>query len=322
MSAASDPVRALISLIPPDVDPGEAVGVIASLLRWAARQAGASPEETEEAVAATLAFLRRRLEGDYVVDEFGFDREFTERVYLPVLRPLYRRWFRVEVRGVENIPSEGGALVVSNHGGTIAIDTVMTTVAVHDAHPAHRFLRPLAADLVFASPLVGDTARRTGAAVAGPADAARLLEAGEVVGVWPEGFKGVGKRFADRYRLQRFGRGGFVATALRAGVPIIPCSVVGAEEAYPMVADLAPLAKLLGLPYFPVTPTFPHLGLLGLVPLPTKWIIDFGPPVDTGGLGPEAADDPLAVFELTDHVRETIQRTLHTLLAQRGAPFS
>lgn len=318
----SDHLRRLAAMLPGDLDPAEAVDAAVRALRWAAEQGGLDPAESDEAVAAALAFVRRRLEGDYVVDEFGFDREFTEAVYLPILRPLYRRWFRVEVRGIENLPTTGGALVVSNHSGTIAIDTLMTTVAIHDTHPAHRFLRPLGADLVFASPVVGDAARRAGAALAGHADAARLLEAGEIVGVWPEGFKGVGKQFAGRYRLQRFGRGGFVATALRAGVPIIPCSVVGAEEAYPLLADIRPLAKLFGLPYFPLTPLFPHFGLLGLVPIPTKWIIDFGAPVDTSHLGADAADDPLTVFDLTDQVRGTIQRTLHTLLAQRGSPFS
>lgn len=318
----TDPFGRLAAMLPADLDPADAVDAAVRALRWAAEQAGLDPQESDEAVAAALAFVRRRLEGDFVVDEFGFDREFTETVYLPILRPLYRRWFRVEVRGIENLPTHGGALVVSNHSGTIAVDTLMTAVAIHDTHPAHRFLRPLGADLVFASPVIGDVARRAGAALASHADAARLLEAGEIVGVWPEGFKGVGKKFADRYRLQRFGRGGFVSTALRAGVPIIPCSVVGAEEAYPILADIRPLAKLFGLPYFPLTPLFPHFGPLGLVPLPTRWIIDFGPPVDTSHLGPDAADDPLTVFELTDQVRGTIQRTLHILLAQRGSPFS
>lgn len=314
--------RHLNALLPEGADPAEAVERLVVVLRWACDRAGLDSETTERAVSASLAFLRRRVEGDFVVDEFGFDPEFTEFVYLPVLRPLYRSWFRTEVRGAEHVPATGGALVVSNHSGTIAIDTVMTVVALHDAHPAHRILRPLAADLVFTTPLVGDIARRTGSTLANKADAARLLSAGEVVGVWPEGFKGVGKRFVDRYRLQRFGRGGFVATALRAGVPIVPCSVVGAEEAFPMVADIPLLAKVFGLPYFPVTPTFPHLGVFGMVPLPTKWIIEFGEPIDTASLGAEAADDPLTVFDLTDQVRETIQRTLHSLLAERGSPFA
>lgn len=139
--------------------------------------------------------------------------------------------------------------------------------------------------------------------------------------MWPEGFKGLGKPFSDRYRLQRFGRGGFVGTALRTQAPIVPCSIVGAEEIYPKIGDLAPLANLLDVPYFPVTPTFPHLGLLGLVPLPSQWIIEFAPPVQTADLGPDAAEDPLLVFELTDRVREIIQSRLHTLLAERGPVF-
>lgn len=313
-------IRQVLGLVPTGAE-GDLVERLAGAMHAAADLVGLDGEAADRVVAATLAFLRRRLEGDYDIDEFGFDREFTEIVYLPVLRPLYRRWFRVDVRGIENIPAEGGALVVSNHSGTIPVDTLMTAVAIHDAHPAHRFLRPLGADLVFGMPLVGEFARRTGTTLASQDDAARLLAAGEVVGVWPEGFKGVGKPYSERYRLQRFGRGGFVATALRAEVPIIPCSVVGAEEAYPRIADLSSIARLFGLPYFPVTPTWPLLGPLGLVPLPSKWIIEFGTPIDTRALGPEAADDPLTVFHLTDEVRATIQRTLHALLVVRGSPL-
>lgn len=297
------------------------VRLLVAALRWAADQAGVPEREIEHRVAGTLAYLRRQLAGQSDIDVFGFDADFTEHLYLPLLRVLYRRWFRVEVRGIENIPASGSALIVANHSGTIALDSLMTQVAVHDETPGHRVLRLLAADLVFRTPVVGEFARRGGTTNAAQSDARRLLEQGELVGVWPEGYKGVGKPYADRYRLRRFGRGGFVATALRTGSPIIPCSIVGAEETYPMLADLAPLAKLLGVPYFPLTPTFPHLGLLGLIPLPSKWIIDFAPPVDTAAFGPQAADDPLVVFELTDQVREQIQRRLHALLAERGPAF-
>ncbi len=138
---------------------------------------------------------------------------------------------------------------------------------------------------------------------------------------WPEGFKGIGKPFRERYRLQRFGRGGFVSAALRTGVPIIPCSIVGAEEIYPMIGNAKTLARLLGLPYAPITPTFPLLGPLGAVPLPSKWIIEFGEPIDTASLGPAAAEDPMLVFNLTDQVRETIQSTLYSLLMQRRSIF-
>lgn len=299
----------------------EAVQLLISALRWAARQSGVPETEVEDRVADALAFLRRRVTGDYAVDDFGFDPDFTDNVMLPLLRPLYRKWFRVETRGVHHIPDTGGALLVSNHSGAIAVDAIMTMLAVHDEHPARRHLRMLGADFLFSSPLAGEWARRSGSTLATPADAERLLAAGELVGVWPEGFKGVGKPFRDRYRLQRFGRGGFVASALRTGVPIIPCSVVGAEETYPILGYLPGAAKALGVPYFPVTPLFPHFGLLGAVPLPSKWIIEFGRPLRTEHYGPDAADDPVLVFDITDRVRETIQRTLYSLLAQRGSPF-
>jgi 1-acyl-sn-glycerol-3-phosphate acyltransferase len=256
-----------------------------------------------------------------MVDDFGFDQDFTENAYLPLLRPLYKSWFRVEVRGIENIPSVGGALIVANHSGTIALDSLMTQVAVHDEHPAHRFLRMLGADLVFRTPVVGAVARKSGATLAANPDAERLLASGELAGVWPEGFKGVGKPFSERYKLQRFGRGGFVAAALRTKAPIVPCSIVGAEEIYPILGNLKTVARLIGAPYIPVTPTFPLLGPLGLIPLPSKWIIEFGAPVETAVLGPQAADDPMVVFDLTDRVRETIQQTLYSLLLQRRSVF-
>jgi len=273
-------------------------------------------------VAEGLAFLRRRLTGDYEVDEFGYDEDFTDHVYLPALRPLYRSWFRVETFGMHNIPDTGGALVVANHSGTVPMDGLMTSLAVHDDHPAQRRLRLLGADLVFTLPLVGSIARKTGSTLACNPDAERLLRSGELVGVYPEGFKGVGKPFSDRYKLQRFGRGGFVSAAIRTGVPIIPCSIVGAEEIYPMVGNVKSLARILGVPYVPVTPTFPLLGPLGLIPLPSKWLIEFGEPIDTEHLGAAAADDPMLVFNLTDQVRETIQQSLYSLLMQRSSVFS
>lgn len=277
--------------------------------------------DADSRVAGALAFLRRRLTGDYEVDLFGFDEELTERVLMPMLRPLYKHWFRVEVRGIENVPSEGAALVVANHSGTIPLDSLMTQVAVHDEHPAHRHLRVLGADLVFRLPVVADVARKSGTTLACNEDTERLLGSGELVGVWPEGFKGIGKPYSERYKLQRFGRGGFVSAAVQAGVPIIPCSIVGAEEIYPLIGNVEPLARLLGLPYLPITPTFPWLGLLGLIPLPSKWIIQFGSPVPTDAMGEGAADDPMLVFDLTDRIRETIQHTLYTLLTERGNPF-
>mgnify|MGYP001946918843 CR=1 FL=1 len=277
-------------------------------------------DEWEQRVADLLAFLRRRLTGDYPVDEFGFDPDLCEHTLLPVLRLLYRHWFRVEVSGLENLPAEGSALLVANHSGTIALDAMMLSVAVHDEHPGRRWLRLLGADFVFRAPLLGEAARKLGATLACHPDAERLLRTGELVGVFPEGFKGVGKPFSERYKLQRFGRGGFVAAALRTGAPIIPVSIVGAEEIYPLIGDIKPLARLLGLPYFPVTPLFPWLGPLGAVPLPSKWLIEFGEPIPTEELDANP-DDPMVVFNLADQVRETIQQTLYRLLLRRNSVF-
>ncbi len=277
-------------------------------------------DDWERRAAELMAFVRRRLEGDYEVDDYGFDRELTERFFMAALRPIAEKWFRLEVRGLENIPAEGGALVVSNHSGTVPLDGLMTMLAVHDH--AHRFLRPLGADLVFKMPVVSSLARKGGATLACVEDAERMLSDGNLVGVWPEGFKGIGKPFSERYKLQRFGRGGFVSAALRTGVPIIPLSVVGAEEIYPLVGNMPSLARLLGVPYIPITPFFPWLGPLGMVPLPSKWILEFGEPIRTDAYEPGEAEDPMLVFNVTDQVRETIQHTLFDLLRERGGVFS
>ena len=288
----------------------------------AAIEAGAREvfgDDWEAGLARFLAFLRRRVTGDYAVDDYGFDVEVTDRFVMAALRPIAHKWFRIEVRGIENIPAEGGALVVSNHSGTVPLDGLMTMSVIHERTGRH--LRPLGADLVFRMPLVSSLARKTGATLACNEDAERMLSGGELVGVWPEGFKGIGKPFSERYKLQRFGRGGFVSAALRTGVPIVPLSVVGAEEIYPLVGNLPALARLLGVPYIPITPLFPLLGPLGLVPLPSKWLLEFGEPIRTDELDGAAADDPMLVFNVTDQVRETIQQTLYTLLMQRTSVF-
>lgn len=272
-------------------------------------------------VASALEFLRRRVTGDYEVDDYGFDPHFNEAILLPALRPLFEKWFRVDVTGIENLPTAGGALLVCNHAGTIPIDGLMLSVAVHDHHPLGRSLRMLAADLVFQTPLLGTVSRKAGHTLACHPDAEGLLRDQELVAVFPEGFKGVGKPFSDRYKLQRFGRGGFVTSALRTGAPIVPVSIVGSEEIYPKIADFKPLARLLGLPYFPITPMFPLLGPLGAIPLPSKWHIEFGEPIETSGYDADAADDPMVTFDVTDEVREQIQQTLYRLLANRRNVF-
>ena len=273
-------------------------------------------------LASAAEFVRRRAAGEYSVDpDTGFDPELNLSVLMPAARALYRGWFRVEMRGLEHVPSVGAALIVANHSGVLPIDAVMLQVGLLDEHPAARNLRLLGADLVYSVPLLSKVARASGHVPANPAEADRLLNAGELVGVFPEGFKGIGKPFSDRYHLQRFGRGGFVKTALHTGVPLIPVAIVGAEEIYPMVADWSELAARLKLPYFPITPLFPWLGPLGAVPLPSKWLIEFCDPVPTHGFAPDQCEDAEVIAELADKVKDTIASKIDELLAERGPAF-
>jgi 1-acyl-sn-glycerol-3-phosphate acyltransferase len=175
----------------------------------------------------------------------------------------------------------------------------------------------LALDMFALLPALAPVLAKSGSVRANPANAERLLYRDELVGVFPEGVKGVGKRFRDPYKLARFGRGGFIRIALRTGSPIIPCAVVGAEEIHPVVAKADWVGRPFGLPYFPITPTFPLLGPLGVIPLPTKWSIDFGDPLDLSGYGPEAAKDPILVNRLSQQVRETIQGMIDGRVARR-----
>ena len=268
-------------------------------------------------LAAAAQFAARRLAGEYEVDPFGFDPELNSAVLMPAALALYRQWFRIRMRGLDQVPGAGAALIVANHAGVLPFDAIMLQAGLFADHPAHRNLRLLGADLIYEVPGLGGLARRSGHARADPASAAALLAAGDLVGVFPEGYKGTGKPFSERYQLQRFGRGGFARTAISAGVPIIPCAIVGAEEIYPMIGNAAGAARLLRLPYFPVTPLFPWLGPLGAVPLPSRWIIEFCDPVATAGL-PASRD---AADELAARVRETIQATVDRLVVERGPAF-
>lgn len=275
-----------------------------------------------EAIAGAADFVRRRMNGAETADETGFDPEFNATVLMPLTGAMYRDWFRVRMRGLEHVPAAGGALVVGNHSGVLPFDALMVQTGVFHEHPAHRNVRMLGADLVYSVPVLKSVARLSGHTRASPQEADRLLSSGELVGVFPEGFKGIGKPFRERYRLQRFGRGGFVLSAIRAGAPIIPCAIVGAEEIYPMIGNAQSLARLLKLPYFPVTPLFPWLGPLGVIPLPSNWIIEFCPPVPTSGIRPDWRDHPEVVTRLADQVKQAIQEKLDELVAERGPAFS
>jgi 1-acyl-sn-glycerol-3-phosphate acyltransferase len=250
------------------------------------------------------------------VDEFGHDARFAETI-MPLFEFLYAIWWRVEAQGTTHLPGEGAGLIVANHSGVLPYDGIMINLAVRHEHPARRTCRMLALDMFALLPFLAPLLSRSGAVRANPDNAERLLRKGELVGVFPEGVKGVGKPFKDRYRLARFGRGGFVRIALRTGAPIIPCAVVGAEEIHPMVGQANWVGKPLGLPYLPITPTFPLLGPLGLVPLPSKWSIEFADPVRLDAYGPEGADDPILVNRISEEVRSTVQRMIDGRLARR-----
>jgi len=254
------------------------------------------------------------------VDDFGFDPVYDDK-YRPYLDFLYTKYFRVETSGIESIPSEGRCVLVANHSGTLPLDGVMLKTAIKREHPAGRAMRWLTEDFISHMPFLGSTMNRLGAVRACQENAERLLADEELVAVFPEGVKGIGKLFGERYRLQRFGRGGFIKLCLRTSTPIVPVAVVGAEETNPMLFRVEQFSKALGLPYLPITPTFPLLGPAGLLPAPTKWRIMFGEPLDLSAHGPEAADDEILVGKLAERVRASIQGMLDRAVSARKSVF-
>jgi 1-acyl-sn-glycerol-3-phosphate acyltransferase len=279
--------------------------------------AGALPHEAR----GTLRLVLRRLEGEYAEDEWGFDEQFAELVE-PLFGFLYDQWWRVRVEGAGRVPPHGRALLVANHAGVLPWDGTMISMALLREHPLPRHPRFLVLNWAFELPWISVFMRKVGGVVASPHNALRLLEQDQLVAVFPEGVRGPGKPFRERYRLQRFGRGGFVEVALRAQAPIVPVAVVGSEEIYPKLGDLPALARLIGAPFFPVTPTFPWLGPLGAIPLPSKWRIEFCDPIETASFGPDAAADRAVVLELSERVRDTVQQALYANLVRRGPAFA
>jgi len=258
------------------------------------------------------AAMRNRSEE---VDDFGYDPTYDARVR-PLFDFLYTKYFRVECRGVANVPSHGRCMLVANHSGTIPFDGPMLKTAIKHEHAGKRDVRWLTEDFVFHFPFLGSFETRIGAVRACQENAERLLRQETLLAVFPEGIKGIGKLFRDRYKLQRFGRGGFVRLALRTQTPIVPVAIVGAEETNPMLARLESVAKPLGVPYVPITPTFPLLGPLGLLPAPTKWKIVFGEPIQMTD-GAESEADELLVARLADRVRGAIQDLLDGAVRER-----
>jgi 1-acyl-sn-glycerol-3-phosphate acyltransferase len=270
--------------------------------------------------------LRRRIgqlgmrERSGEVDDFGLDPE-TIRSARPLLRLLRKRWWRIEVVGLEHVPKDRPVLFVANHSGLLPWDGLALAETLEEAHGADRRPRFLIADWLITLPFAQPALARLGGVRACRENAERLLETGRSVIAFPEGVKGAAKTFRDRYRLQRFGRGGAVRLGLAAGVPIVPVAIVGAEETHPILFKLETPARIFGLPFLPVTPTFPWLGPLGALPLPSKWVISFGEPLATADIGSAQAADDLLVARLTEELRSEIQRQVKLALGIRQGVF-
>jgi 1-acyl-sn-glycerol-3-phosphate acyltransferase len=288
-------------------------------------------QRSESGVAAVAAEwpriytrLRRRLatlgmsERSGEVDEFGMDEVVVARMR-GVLDVLFDRWFRVDLAGIEGLPERGPALLVANHSGLLPWDGLMLCHAVERHHASHARPRFLVADWLITLPFVHAYLARLGGVRACRENAERLLGGGHFVVAFPEGVKGAAKVFRERYRVKRFGRGGVVRVALETGVPLVPVGIVGAEEAHPLLFKWTSPARPLGLPFVPVTPTFPFLGALGGVPLPAKWVIRVGAPLPIDHLPADASSDELLVSRLTEELRSQVQSLVDVALAERAS---
>jgi 1-acyl-sn-glycerol-3-phosphate acyltransferase len=309
---------------------------LASLRGELRRRLGAGPgaseaetpgEEPQLDWVALVEDLRRRLgqfgmrERSGEVDDFGLDPEMI-RSTRPLLRLLRRRWWRIQVVGLEHVPADRPVLFVANHSGLLPWDGLALAEILEEEHGAERRPRFLIGDWLITLPFAQSALARLGGVRACRENAERLLASGRSVVAFPEGVKGAAKPFRDRYRLQRFGRGGAVRLALAVGVPIVPVAVIGAEEAHPILLKLTAPARALGLPFLPVTPTFPWLGPLGALPLPSKWVISFGEPLAATPSDAARADDDLLVARLTEELRAEVQRLMKDALAMRPGVFA
>jgi 1-acyl-sn-glycerol-3-phosphate acyltransferase len=253
---------------------------------------------------AAASVVQRRLRGDYDEDSWGFDPDYVEAV-APLIDLLYQRWWRVEAGGLERVPERGRALVVANHAGVLPYDALMIATAIRRG-PRPRDVRFLAGDVAFELPYASPALRRLGGVPDSAHNTRQLLEEDHLVLGFPERGARAVKPYAERYRLERFGRGDFVEAALRAQAPIVPCAVVGSEEVHPLLAQLPLPRRMLPLPV--------------PLPLPSKWLIAFGEPIVLGH-PPEAAEDRALVLSLSDRVRETIQQSVYETLIRRKAAF-
>jgi 1-acyl-sn-glycerol-3-phosphate acyltransferase len=259
------------------------------------------------------------VEADRQVTDWGRSQRIEGLLDRTVVEFLYRYWFRVDIEGIEHVPDEGGALLVSNHSGALPPDAAMIVKAIKEEHARPRPVHLTVEHFFKGYPGFSMLVQKIGGVAAHPANVHRLLwDERQLVLVFPEGRKGTEKTIKDRYRLARFGRGGFVEAAMRARAPIVPVAVVGAEEAMPVFAQLQLLQRLTGLLYFPLTPTFPHLGLLGMIGyLPAKFRIRFLPAVPTDDMGERPWRDKGLVQELAHDIRGLIQEELIDMVGTR-----
>lgn len=272
-------------------------------------------------VQSYVETAKRRAAGDFETDEWGFDPEFNDAVR-PLVDFLYTRYWRVTTLGIEHVPDDGeAALLVANHSGQLPFDAAMIATAVAKEHFDERMVRPLYASQLATVPVLSTLLNKTGYASDSAENGDTLLEQGNLVAVFPEGLRGSGKLFWDRYQMARFRNDNFVRLALRHNAPIIPVAVVGGEETYIAVHNARSIADLLRIPYFPITLRFPWLGLLAAVPYPTKWTIEFGKPLDVAGFGSDSAENDAIVTQLSQQTHRTIQTMLNERVARRNSVF-
>lgn len=253
-------------------------------------------------------------------DPFGFQLPvfaFWEELF----RFLFEEYFKVTITGIENIPSEGPVLICGNHSGLLPLDGCMLTVALCNLHPSPRRVRFLATDWFYSTPGLREWAIETGQVRATLENAQKLIDMKEIVGVYPEGLRGVGKTFKERYRVHDF-HPGFVQLAIANQLPLVPIATVGGDEIFPNFVNLKSVSQLLKMPFFPVTPVFPWLPFpLMFIPLPVKWMMRVHKPIELG-YPPERANDRKLILRIAREVQYLIQRDLNELLRQRKSVFS
>ncbi len=253
-------------------------------------------------------------------DEFGYSLE-TFAKSEPFFRFLFEDYFKVKVKGIENIPSEGGAILVGNHSGLLPLDGAMITMAMCNSHPSPRRIRYLVTDWFFTLPGIGEWIREVGQVRATLENAQKLLDREEIVGIYPEGIRGVGKIWPERYRVIDF-HPGFVQLAISTQTPLIPVATVGGDEIFPNVANVKSIARVVKMPFWPTTLAFPWLPFpLMFLPLPVRWLINIHKPINLG-LSPEKAKDRKVVLRIAREIQYDLQRDLNALLRERKNMFT